>query len=124
MYYYKPHRRDDGAIRKRIREISEVRIRYGFWKVFTLLRREGWNDNHKRVYRIYKEEGLNLRTKRSRRRKAAAHRMERPDISSINQGQLPVIFYFSLILFCGGGYSRIIFLTSIILPPESSTCIK
>jgi putative transposase len=85
MYYYRPHRRDDRVIRSRIREIAEVRIRYGFWRVFTLLRREGWRDNHKRVYRIYKEEGLNLRTKRPRRRKSAAHRMERPDISSINQ---------------------------------------
>lgn len=85
MYYYKPNRRDDSAIRSRIREISEIRIRYGFWRVFTLLRREGWRDNHKRVYRIYKEEGLNLRTKRPRRRKAAAHRMERPDIFNINQ---------------------------------------
>lgn len=85
MYYYKPHRREDSAIRSRIREIAEVRIRYGFWRVFTLLRREGWKDNHKRVYRIYKEEGLNLRTKRPRRRKSAAHRMERPDITNINQ---------------------------------------
>ena len=50
-----------------------------------MLRREGWKDNHKRVYRIYKEEGLNLRTKRPRRRKSAAHRMERPEISTINQ---------------------------------------
>ncbi len=72
-------------IRKRIREISEVRVRYGFWRIFILLRREGWKDNHKRVYRIYKEEGLNLRTKRPRRRKAAAQRMERPEISTINQ---------------------------------------
>ena len=50
-----------------------------------MLRREGWKDNIKRVYRIYKEEGLNLRTKRPRRRKAAAHRMERPEITKINQ---------------------------------------
>ncbi len=85
VYYYKPHRREDRVIRKRIREISEVRVRYGFWRIFILLRREGWKDNHKRVYRIYKEEGLNLRTKRPRRRKAAAQRMERPEISTINQ---------------------------------------
>lgn len=85
IYYYKPHRREDKAIRSRIREISEIRIRYGFWRIFTLLRREGWKDNHKRVYRIYKEEGLNLRTKKPRRKKSAAHRMERPDISNINQ---------------------------------------
>lgn len=35
-----------------------------------MLRREGWKDNHKRVYRVYKEEGLNLRSKRPRRIKA------------------------------------------------------
>lgn len=84
-YHYIPKKRNDTAIRKRIREIAEARIRYGFWRIYTLLRREGWQDNHKRVYRIYKEEGLNLRTKRPRRRKAAAHRMERPIISNINQ---------------------------------------
>lgn len=69
----------------RMREIAETRVRYGFWRIFILLRREGWTDNHKRVYRIYKEEGLNLRTKRPRRRKAAAHRMERPVVSSIDE---------------------------------------
>jgi len=50
-----------------------------------LLRREGFKDNHKRVYRIYREEGLNLRIKRPRRSKASANRMDRPDISTINQ---------------------------------------
>ena len=68
-----------------MKEIAAVRIRYGFWRVYILLRREGFKDNHKRVYRIYKEEGLNLRTKRPRRSKASANRMERPDISTINQ---------------------------------------
>lgn len=84
-WYYKPDRRDDNAIRMRMREIAAVRVRYGFNRIFVLLRREGWKDNHKRGYRIYKEEGLNLRRKRSRRRKAAAHRMERPEISTINE---------------------------------------
>jgi putative transposase len=62
-----------------MREIAETRVRYGHWRIHTLLRREGWKDNHKRTYRVYKEEGLNLRSKRPRRNKAAAHRMERPD---------------------------------------------
>ena len=84
-YQYIPAEKNDTFLRSRIREIAEVRIRYGFWRVFILLRREGWKDNHKRVYRIYKEEGLNLRTKRPRRRKAAAHRVERPEISTIQQ---------------------------------------
>lgn len=81
--YYKPHRREDAPLRQRIKEIASVRVRYGHWRIYTLLRREGWQDNHKRVYRIYKEEGLNLRSKRPRRSKAAAHRLERPEHSSL-----------------------------------------
>lgn len=85
VWYYKPHRRDDSFLRMRIREIARIRIRYGFWRIFILLRREGFKDNHKRIYRIYKEEGLNLRSKRPRRNKSGAHRMERPDLSTINE---------------------------------------
>ena len=61
----------------RIREIALTRVRYGYWRIYTLLRREGWPVNHKRVYRFYKLEGLNLRSKRPRRNRAAAHRLER-----------------------------------------------
>lgn len=49
-----------------------------------MLRREGWLINHKKTYRIYCEEKLNLRRKRPRRRVAAAHRLERPEISTVN----------------------------------------
>ncbi len=80
VWYYRSKRKSDAAVRQRIREIAETRIRYGFWRIYILLRREGWNDNHKRIYRIYREEGLNLRRKRPRRSKAAAHRQERPRI--------------------------------------------
>jgi putative transposase len=67
-----------------MREMAETRVRYGHWKIYTLLRREGWKDNHKRVYRVYKEEGLNLRSKRPRRNKSAAHRLERPENTEIH----------------------------------------
>ena len=83
-YFYKPHPRDDRAERKRICEIAQTRVRYGAERIHVLLRREGWLINHKKTYRIYCEEGLNLRRKRPRRRVAAAHRMERPDVSSVN----------------------------------------
>lgn len=66
-------------------EIASTRVRYGFWRIFVLLRRDGWRVNHKRVYRLYKEEGLNLRSKRPRRHKAAAHRLDRPLLTAPNQ---------------------------------------
>jgi len=85
VYYYKAHRLEDRPIRQRIREIAESRVRYGHERIHTLLRREGWKDNHKRTYRIYKEEGLNLRSKRPRRNKSAAHRLERPVLTELYQ---------------------------------------
>ncbi|MFD1188778.1 IS3 family transposase [Pontibacter rugosus] len=81
-WYYRSKARDSSVIRKRMQEIAQVRVRYGFWRIFILLRREGWKDNHKRVHRLYKEEGLNLRSKRPRRNKAAAHRLERTELST------------------------------------------
>lgn len=84
-FYYQHHPRDDRAERARIREIAETRLRYGMWRIHTLMRREGWVINHKRTHRIYCEEGLNLRRKRPRRRVAAAHRLERPELSKTNE---------------------------------------
>lgn len=84
-WHYKPRRREDRSLRQRIKEIAAVRVRYGMWRIYVLLRREGFRDNHKRVHRIYKEEGLNLRSKRPRRSKSAAHRLERPATNSLHQ---------------------------------------
>ena len=84
-WHYKPHRREDRPLRQRIKEIAATRVRYGMWRIYILLRREGFKDNHKRVHRIYREEGLNLRSKRPRRNKAAAHRLERPANNSLHQ---------------------------------------
>lgn len=74
---YRPRPGDDAPLAARIREIALSRVRYGFWRIHTLLRREGWGVNHKRSYRVYKLEGLNLRSKRPRRCRAGAHRLER-----------------------------------------------
>ena len=68
-----------------MREIASTRVRFGFWRIYVLLRRAGWKANHKRIYRLYKAEGLNLRTKRPRRRKAAANRMDRIVLTRPNQ---------------------------------------
>jgi putative transposase len=45
--YYKAADRDDQAVKVRMKEIAASRVRYGFWRILTLLRREGWRDNHK-----------------------------------------------------------------------------
>lgn len=86
LYYYKPHRKDERVLTMRIREIAMTRVRYGFWRIYVLLRREGWKVNHKKVHRIYCLEGLNLRTKRkSSRSRSGAQRLERTEITGINQ---------------------------------------
>jgi putative transposase len=85
MYYYRHQPREDTNLRLRIRDIALSRVRYGFWRIFVLLRREGFTDNHKRVYRLYKEEGLNLRSERPRRSRSAAHRLQRLDTPAINR---------------------------------------
>lgn len=48
------------ALRLRIREIAQVRVRYGYRKIRVLLNREGWKVGKKLVYRLYREEGLTL----------------------------------------------------------------
>ena len=75
----------DVPLKVRMHEIASTRVRFGFWRIYVLIRRDGWVVNHKRVYRLYKEEGLNLRSKRPHRRKAAAHRLERPTLTMANQ---------------------------------------
>ena len=85
MYYYIHHRRDESLLKMRINEIAQTRVRYGFERIFVLLRREGFLDNHKRVYRIYKAYGLNLRKKRPRRSRSVAHRLERLKTQAINK---------------------------------------
>lgn len=84
VYHYRS-RRDDRALTRRIREIAETRIRYGCQRIHVLLRREGWQINHKKTHRIYCQEGLNLRCKRPRRHVSAAHRLSRPELSNIDQ---------------------------------------
>jgi putative transposase len=67
-YHYKGKRRAQAGPIKRIKEIAEIRVRYGYRRVHVLLRREGWGVNAKRIYRLYKELGLQLRNKTPKRR--------------------------------------------------------
>jgi len=72
-------------LRMRLKELSMVRIGYGYRRLYILLQREGWTVNHKCVYRLYKEEGLYLRKKPPRRRKACMKREIPPTASRKNE---------------------------------------
>ena len=72
-------------LRLRIRDLSQTRVRYGYFRIYILLRREGWLVNHKRVYRLYREEGLGLRLRRPRRHVSAAGRERQPGASAPNE---------------------------------------
>lgn len=60
---YVSHRDPQTALRMRLKELAASRVRFGYRRLTVLLRREGWAVNAKRVYRIYKQEGLMIRTK-------------------------------------------------------------
>jgi putative transposase len=78
MVRYRSVRPSQDALRKRLRELASVRVRAGYQQLHQLLRREGWEVNHKRVYRLYTEEGLTLNRRRPKRHRSASPRRIRP----------------------------------------------
>ena len=84
-YHYASRRPPQAVLSKRIREIAETRVRYGYRRIHVLLRREGWQVNAKRIYRLYTEEGLQLRHKTPKRRVAAKLREDRCPPAAPNQ---------------------------------------
>lgn len=71
---YRSRQPPQTALRARLKELAAARVSYGSPRLTVLLRREGWRVNHKRVERLYSEEGLQLRRKRPRRRRSAVAR--------------------------------------------------
>ena len=75
---------EEAKLRRRLREIAAEHIRWGRRMAYRLLRREGWTVNHKRVQRLWREEGLQRPTPRKRKRARPAdgsvrrHRAEHP----------------------------------------------
>jgi len=70
---YRSRRAPDTALRARLRSLAETRRRFGYRRLFVLLRREGEPAGKNRIYRLYREEGLTVR-KRSARRRAVGTR--------------------------------------------------
>jgi len=57
----------DEVLQHRLRELAGTHVRYGYRRLTVLLRREGWHVNAKRIYRLYRDEGLIVRTKQRRK---------------------------------------------------------
>jgi putative transposase len=68
VYRYRTRRSDDGALRARLRSLALARRRFGYWRLYLVLRREGVLVNHKKVYRIYREEKLAVLKRGGRKR--------------------------------------------------------
>ncbi len=77
IHRYRSVKDPQTALRQRMREIAQTRVRYGYRRVHVLLKREGWRVNRNRVYRLYAEEQLQLRSKLPKRRTMVVSRRER-----------------------------------------------
>ncbi len=64
---YRRAPRDDAAVVGRLKELASENRRYGYLRLHAMLRREGLVANRKRTYRLYIEQGLQLRTKKRRK---------------------------------------------------------
>ena len=84
-YHYRSRRAGQAELTERIKEIAATRVRYGYRRIHVLLRREGWPVNAKRVYRLYRELGLQLRNKTPKRRVRAKLRNDRCSATRSNE---------------------------------------
>ena len=68
MIRYRSRRPKDAGLRERLHELANARRRFGYRRLFVLLRQEGERAGINRIYRLYREEGLTVRKRRARRR--------------------------------------------------------
>jgi putative transposase len=68
MIRYRSRRPAETALRARLRDLANERRRFGYRRLFVLLRQEGERSGKNRIYRLYREEGLTVRKRRARRR--------------------------------------------------------
>ena len=83
-YYYRKRADPQTELRVRLKDLAGARVRYGYRRLHILLLREGWQINHKRVYRLYKSEGLSLRLK-TKKKRTSEPRVPQPVATSPNE---------------------------------------
>ena len=72
MIRYRSRRPPDTELRTRLRDLANERKRFGYRRLFVLLRQSGEASGINRIYRLYREEGLSVRKRRARRRAVGA----------------------------------------------------
>src|SRR5215212_10145517 len=82
--YYRSRKDPLTALRQRMRELAQTRVRFGYRRLLVLLNQEGWEVGKERFYRVYTEEGLALRRKRPWRHATAVHREQRRPATARN----------------------------------------
>ena len=81
---YRSKANHQDGLRQRLKELAATHVRYGYRRLTVLLRREGWKVNAKRIYRLYRDEGLIVRTKQ-RKKIARRERSPQPLASRPNE---------------------------------------
>ena len=81
---YRSRRAPQEGLRERLRTLAQERVRWGYRRLYVLLRREGQVVNRKRVYRLYREEGLAVR--RRKRKRVAVARQPLAAPTRLNEG--------------------------------------
>ena len=84
-WYKRSQAKDQSPLRMRIRDIANARPRFGYLRIQVMLRREGWFVNHKRVHRLYRLEGLQVRMRVRRRKRVSLHRGPVPIPTAANE---------------------------------------
>ena len=90
---YEPRAADDTGLRQRLRELAAARRRFGYRRLGYLLAREGLKPNHKKLLRLYREEGLKLRRNRCLRPAGFSAGRELSAYSVVLAGYLSCIQY-------------------------------
>lgn len=85
-YYYQAKQNGvNEALKLRMKEIAAARVRFGYRRITVLLRREGWQVNAKRIYRLYREEGMQLSRKKPKKKRASHQRVASLQAEESNQ---------------------------------------
>jgi putative transposase len=84
-WYRRSQAKDQTVLRMRIRELAMNRPRFGYLRIHVLLRREGWFVNRKRVHRLYRLDGLQVRMRVRRRKRLSLQRGPVPSPTGADQ---------------------------------------